>query len=117
MENTGFVAADFDKTVWVKNNFLTNAVKHFFQDENIKILVEKIDSFIQFSITDTGSGIDEKYHRQIFVRYFQVPGEHQNGTGLDLAISKNFIEKQDGEIGVSSSPNNGSTFYFRLPVS
>lgn len=117
LEDNDAVTADFDKTVWVMNNFLTNAVKHSFQDENIKIVVEKINSFIQFSIIDTGSGIDEKYHRQIFDRYFQVPGEHQNGTGLGLAISKNFIEKQHGEIGVKSSLNNGSTFYFRLPVS
>ncbi|EFK36215.1 Alginate biosynthesis sensor protein kinB [Chryseobacterium gleum] len=117
LEDSDAVTADFDKTVWVMNNFLTNAVKHSFQDESIKIVVEKLDSFIQFSIIDTGSGIDEKYHRQIFDRYFQVPGEHQNGTGLGLAISKNFIEKQHGEIGVKSSLNNGSTFYFRLPVS
>ncbi|PTT19735.1 PAS domain-containing sensor histidine kinase, partial [Chryseobacterium sp. HMWF028] len=117
LEDNDAVTADFDKTVWVMNNFLTNAVKHSFQDENIKIVVEKLDAFIQFSIIDTGSGIDEKYHRQIFDRYFQVPGEHQNGTGLGLAISKNFIEKQHGEIGVKSSLNNGSTFYFRLPVS
>lgn len=116
IDDNDFVTADFDKTVWVMNNFLTNAVKHSFQDENINIMVEKQDSMIQFSITDTGSGIDEKYHRQIFDRYFQVPGEHQNGTGLGLAISKNFIEKQNGEIGVKSSPNQGSTFYFRLPV-
>ncbi|CAM3002065.1 PAS domain-containing sensor histidine kinase [Chryseobacterium flavum] len=117
LEDSDAVSADFDKTVWVMNNFLTNAVKHSFQDENIKIVVEKSDTFIQFSIIDTGSGIDEKYHRQIFDRYFQVPGEHQNGTGLGLAISKNFIEKQHGEIGVKSSLNHGSTFYFRLPVS
>ncbi|MEJ5051793.1 ATP-binding protein [Chryseobacterium culicis] len=117
LEDSDAVTADFDKTVWVMNNFLTNAVKHSFQDENIKIVVEKLNSLIQFSIIDTGSGIDEKYHRQIFDRYFQVPGEHQNGTGLGLAISKNFIEKQHGEIGVKSSLNNGSTFYFRLPVS
>ncbi|NPA08569.1 MAG: PAS domain-containing protein [Chlorobi bacterium] len=111
-----FVMADFDKTVWVMNNFLSNAIKHSFQDENILILVEKELSGIKFSITDTGKGIDEKYQRQIFDRYFQVPGEHQNGTGLGLAISKNFIEKQNGEIGVKSSLNQGSTFYFVLPM-
>ena len=116
LEDTDSVTADFDKTVWVMNNFLTNAVKHSFQDESIKIVVEKVESYIQFNIIDTGSGIDEKYHRQIFDRYFQVPGEHQNGTGLGLAISKNFIEKQNGDIGVKSSLNNGSTFYFRLPI-
>ncbi|UCA59506.1 PAS domain-containing protein [Chryseobacterium rhizoplanae] len=116
LEDTDWVTADFDKTVWVMNNFLTNAVKHSFQDEEIKVFVERVENFIQFSIIDTGSGIDEKYHRQIFDRYFQVPGEHQNGTGLGLAISKNFIEKQHGEIGVKSSLNNGSTFFFKLPI-
>lgn len=116
IEENDFVAADFDKTVWVMNNFLSNAIKHSFQDESISVKVEKYETSIKFSITDSGKGIDEKYHRQIFDRYFQVPGEHQNGTGLGLAISKNFIEKQHGEIGVKSSLNQGSTFYFSLPV-
>ncbi|WP_294270116.1 HAMP domain-containing sensor histidine kinase, partial [uncultured Chryseobacterium sp.] len=116
IEDGDAVAADFDKTVWVMNNFLSNAIKHSFQDETILIRVERKESTVSFSITDTGKGIDEKYHRQIFDRYFQVPGEHQNGTGLGLAISKNFIEKQHGEIGVKSSLNQGSTFYFMLPV-
>ncbi|KAA0127798.1 HAMP domain-containing protein [Chryseobacterium sp. SN22] len=116
IDDQDLVMADFDKTVWVMNNFLSNAIKHSFQDESIRIVVEKADEKIRFSITDTGKGIDEKYHRQVFDRYFQVPGEHQNGTGLGLAISKNFIEKQHGEIGVKSSLNQGSTFYFSLPL-
>ncbi|SDQ12412.1 PAS/PAC sensor signal transduction histidine kinase [Chryseobacterium soldanellicola] len=110
------ITADFDKTVWVMNNFLGNAIKHSFQDEKIQVIIDKLENFIQFSVTDSGNGIDEKYHRQVFDRYFQVPGEHQNGTGLGLAISKNFIEKQHGEIGVKSSLNQGSTFYFKLPL-
>lgn len=111
------VVADFDKTVWVINNFLSNAIKHSFPEESIRILIEKKGAFVRFGISDSGKGIDEKYHRQIFDRYFQVPGEHQSGTGLGLAISKNFIEKQHGEIGVFSSLNQGSTFYFTLPLS
>lgn len=116
IEDSDLVAADFDKTVWVMNNFLSNAIKHSFQDESIYVKVEKYETAVKFSITDSGKGIDEKYHRQIFDRYFQVPGEHQNGTGLGLAISKNFIEKQHGEIGVKSSLNQGSSFYFLLPL-
>ncbi|WP_370900651.1 sensor histidine kinase [Chryseobacterium gossypii] len=116
LSDDDLVWADFDKTVWVMNNFLSNAIKYSFQDENIDVTAERSDSHMKFSITDTGKGIEEKYHRQIFDRYFQVPGDHQNGTGLGLAISKNFIEKQHGEIGVISSPNQGSTFYFKLPL-
>jgi signal transduction histidine kinase len=59
----------------------------------------KTQHFIQFSIIDTGSGIDEKYHRQIFDRYFQVPGEHQNGTGLGLAISKTLLRNRMVKLG------------------
>jgi signal transduction histidine kinase len=110
-----FVMADFDKTVWVMNNFLSNAIKHSFQDENILILVEKEHSGIKFSITDTGKGIEE-IPATDFRPLFSGSGEHQNGTGLGLAISKNFIEKQNGEIGVKSSLNQGSTFYFVLPI-
>ncbi len=116
VEDSDLVAADFDKTVWVMNNFLSNAIKHSFQDESISVKVEKYGTSIKFSVTDSGKGIEEQYHRQIFDRYFQVPGEHQNGTGLGLAISKNFIEKQHGEIGVKSSLNQGSSFYFLLPL-
>ncbi|SEM48282.1 PAS domain S-box-containing protein [Chryseobacterium taichungense] len=116
VEDSDLVAADFDKTVWVMNNFLSNAIKHSFQDESISVKVEKYETSVKFSVTDSGKGIEEQYHRQIFDRYFQVPGEHQNGTGLGLAISKNFIEKQHGEIGVKSSLNQGSSFYFLLPL-
>lgn len=116
VDDSDLVAADFDKTVWVMNNFLSNAIKHSFQDENISVKVEKYETSVKFSVIDSGKGIEEKYHRQIFDRYFQVPGEHQNGTGLGLAISKNFIEKQHGEIGVKSSLNQGSSFYFLLPL-
>ncbi|AZI33843.1 ATP-binding protein [Kaistella carnis] len=108
------INADADKTVWVLNNFITNAIKHSPADKKIIISTEKIGDKTQFSVKDFGRGIESRYHSQIFDRYFQVPEDQQNGSGLGLAISKNFIEKQGGEIGVTSRRNEGSTFYFRL---
>ena len=112
-ENSTF-KADFDKTVWVLNNFLTNAIKHSEMGEKIIIKTENISDQIKFSVQDFGKGIDSKYHSKVFDRYFQVPEDFQNGTGLGLAISKNFIEKQGGEIGLESKPNEGTTFWMIL---
>ena len=113
-EENSTIKADFDKTIWVLNNFLTNAIKHSEVGKKIIIKTENISDKIKFSVQDFGKGIDSKYHSKVFDRYFQVPEDFQNGTGLGLAISKNFIEKQGGEIGVLSRRNEGSIFYFIL---
>lgn len=113
-EENSTIKADFDKTVWVLNNFLTNAIKHSETETKIIIKTEHISDKIKFSVQDFGKGINSKYHSKVFDRYFQVPEDFQNGTGLGLAISKNFIEKQGGEIGIESSENEGSIFYFKF---
>lgn len=113
-EENSTIKADFDKTVWVLNNFLTNAIKHSETGTKIIIKTEHISDKIKFSVQDFGKGINSKYHSKVFDRYFQVPEDFQNGTGLGLAISKNFIEKQGGEIGIKSSENEGSIFYFKF---
>jgi signal transduction histidine kinase len=54
----------------------------------------------------------------LFDRYYKVDGEgaQYSGLGLGLYISAEIIRKHDGEIGVSSEPGKGSTFWFTLPV-
>lgn len=108
------VKVDFDKTVWVLNNFLTNAIKHSEVGQKIIISTDRLEDRIKFSVQDFGKGIDQKYNTKVFERYFQIPEDYQTGTGLGLAISKSFIEKQGGEIGVDSQLNQGSTFWIKL---
>jgi signal transduction histidine kinase len=109
------VKADPDKTVWVLNNFLTNAVRYSNNDANIIIRAEKKDSSIFFSVQDFGKGISPEYVQKIFDRYFRVPGTKQ-GTGLGLAICKEFIEAQNGKIMAESNLGSGSKFSFSLPI-
>jgi len=72
---------------------------------------------IEFAVRDYGKGIEEMYLPRIFERYFKVPDSGSvSGTGLGLAIAKDFIEAQGGLIGVESRVNEGSRFYFRLPL-
>ncbi|MPT32517.1 MAG: HAMP domain-containing protein [Chryseobacterium sp.] len=113
-EGLSAVLADSEKTAWVLNNLLSNAVRYSYENSNINIDVRKIDDKIQFSVTDTGQGIAPQYLSKIFDRYFRVPGSKKEGTGLGLSISKEFIEAQGGEITVKSEYGAGSTFTFDL---
>lgn len=109
------ISADEDKTLWVLNNLVSNAIRYSFEESNITIKVEKVDfNKVKFSVLDQGSGIEEQYLKQIFTRYFRVPGTQTEGTGLGLSISKEFIESQGGTITVESKVGKGSAFSFIL---
>jgi len=115
-ENLGKVRADAEKTGWVLNNFLTNAIKHSSNDSTIRVAIGKSGSYIEFSVLDQGPGIPSEYLLKVFERFFKVPGSKASGTGLGLAISKEFIEAEGGQIWVKSEIGSGSIFGFSLPV-
>ena len=110
------IKADADKTTWVLNNFLTNAIKYSSTKSTVTISVRLQNKEIVFSVADHGPGIDQEYLSRLFERYFQVPGSKEKGTGLGLAISKEFIEAQHGRIFVESEIGTGSVFSFAFPV-
>ncbi|WP_231460194.1 ATP-binding protein [Pedobacter sp. Leaf132] len=111
------VLVDMQKTVWVLVNFLSNALRYSAEKSTIKLDVFLINDEIRFSVKDFGKGIDERYQKRLFDRYFQVPtdGQNKSGSGLGLAISKDFIEAEKGKIWLESAIGEGSTFYFSLP--
>lgn len=108
------VSADPEKTSWVLNNLLSNAVRYSYENSEIIIEVKKRDHKILFSVTDTGQGIEPQYVSKVFDRYFRIPGTKKEGTGLGLSISKEFIESQGGALKVDSEYGAGSTFTFSL---
>ncbi|MBC7830205.1 MAG: HAMP domain-containing protein [Chitinophagaceae bacterium] len=112
------IMADADKITWVLNNFLSNAIRYSPAGTDIVIAARPAGAkMIEISVTDKGPGIDPSLHQKVFDRFFKVPGNEEiKSSGLGLAISKEFIENMSGEIGVESSLNQGSRFYFRIPV-
>ena len=119
-ENLPNVNADVEKSAWVMVNFLSNAIRYTPENGKIIISAEQKNGKVQFSVTDFGKGIEDKFKAKIFDKFFQVPtsnSQEKSGTGLGLAISKDFIVAQGGEISVESELHRGSTFSFSLPVS
>ena len=110
------IEADAEKTTWVLNNFLTNAIKYSPANTPIEIGVHHVGKTLVFSVKDNGPGIANEYQHRLFERYFQVPGSTTKGTGLGLAISKDFIEAQGGKIWVESEMGKGARFFFELPL-
>ena len=73
--------------------------------------------YLHFTVSDTGCGFDEEQKNRIFERFSQAsPRTHSKygGSGLGLFISREMIELQGGEIGVSSRPGHGATFAFYI---
>lgn len=108
------VLADSEKTSWVLNNLLSNAIRYSYENSEIEIDVQNENDRVRFSVKDYGCGIDKKYIEKVFDRYFKIPGSKKEGTGLGLSISQQFIKAQGGEILVESELGFGSSFSFIL---
>jgi PAS domain S-box-containing protein len=114
-ENLRTVRADADKASWVLTNFLTNAIKFSSVQSSVQLIVQQSSDGVSFIVEDKGPGIAKEYQHKIFERYFQVPNRlDKKGSGIGLAICKEFIEAMNGSIWVNSDTNEGSSFGFEL---
>ncbi|MGI4819608.1 MAG: ATP-binding protein [Janthinobacterium lividum] len=114
------VRADLEKTAWVLLNLLVNAVRYSPEHGHIRLSAALLPGShaVRVQVQDQGPGIAPEYQQHIFERFAQGPAttSGNSGTGLGLSISREFITSQSGELGVESTPGQGSTFFFTLPV-
>jgi PAS domain S-box-containing protein len=107
----------------VINNLLSNAEK-FTEAGAITISVKQLQKkedkvLLEFSVSDTGIGIDLENQHLIFEKFRQVSSSDRHktkGTGLGLAIVKQLVEIMGGEISLESRVGEGSTFTFTIPL-
>jgi len=113
------IHADERKFKQVMLNLLSNAVKFTPEGGRITITARAMSDTVEVSVTDTGIGIAPEDCEAVFEEFRQV-GTHSEGkaqgTGLGLALTKKFIELHGGRIWLTSTPGEGSTFSFVLPI-
>jgi signal transduction histidine kinase len=104
----------------VIDNLLTNAIKYSNRDSNIKVVVKVTDdNWLRTEVQDTGIGIESSELCKLFKPFSKTsskPTYGESSTGLGLAIAQQVAHLHGGEIGVESKINEGSTFYFTLPL-
>jgi len=114
------LSVDSTRFLQVMSNLLSNAAKFSPMEGEIIVHTNIIpNNQIRISVQDFGNGIPEDFKEKIFSKFSQAEGSHTNqtgGTGLGLSISRAIVERMNGIISFESSKNEGSTFYFELPV-
>ncbi len=138
--NQIFAQVDIEKFNSVLNNLLSNAIKysarrtiveinlidhrvtnHFDPDKSNRLITnnsENNNDFIEISIEDNGPGIMKDDLEKIFERYFRAGSskhDHNPGSGIGLAVVKNYIEMHNGNIIAESTPGEGTRFTIHIP--
>jgi len=106
----------------ILTNLISNAIKfthHGSVHLTINLMKKNNDIYhLKFTITDTGIGISEAEQEKLFKPFSQADSKttrKYGGTGLGLVICQQLVKQMEGEIGVKSGSNQGSSFFFILP--
>jgi hypothetical protein len=115
------VSADSARMQQVVWNLLTNAIKFTPKGGQVQALLQRVNSHLELSVSDTGIGIPASYLPHVFDRFSQRDSSTTRtfgGLGLGLAICKQLVELHGGSIrAASQGENQGATFFVQLPLS
>ncbi len=112
------ITGDSARLLQVLINLLSNAVK-FTDEGTITIEASHVGDAVEFSVSDSGAGIEESQFEGVFEKFKQVGNTltgKAKGTGLGLPISKQIVKQHGGRIWVESELNIGSRFAFTIPT-
>jgi len=117
----GPVSGDPNRLQQVVWNLLMNAIKFTSRGGRVQVVVERVNSHVELSVSDTGKGIAADFLPHVFERFSQADNSSRRGyagLGLGLAIVKSLAELHGGSVRVKSGgEGNGTTFIVSLPIS
>jgi signal transduction histidine kinase len=97
----------------ILDNLLSNSIRYTPDEGEILLSAEEVKDFVQFTVRDTGRGIEADRLRTIFDRFNAFS---ESGSGLGLSLVRRLVESLGGQIAVESRLGHGATFRFTLPI-
>jgi signal transduction histidine kinase len=113
------VMADADRIEQALTNYLTNAFKYTPTDKVVSVRLDVEGAMARVSVNDQGPGLSSDQQQHVWERFYQAGTarrETDEGLGLGLHIVRTIIAQHQGRVGVESSPGQGATFWFMLPL-
>jgi signal transduction histidine kinase len=111
------VMVDRDRIEHVFDNLIVNAIQHTGRGGTIDVAVHPDPSGARFVVRDSGEGIPPEHLARIFDKFYRVAtARHSGGAGLGLAIVREIISANGGQIDATSQPGKGTCFTFTLPA-
>jgi len=99
-------------------NFITNAIKYAPGTNQVNVTINIKDGKLYLAVKDFGIGISKEQQSRIFEKFYRVEESSNrfNGLGIGLYICSEIIKRHGGTVGVYSVPDEGSEFYFIIPI-
>jgi two-component system sensor histidine kinase SenX3 len=113
------VVGDRRQLVSAVGNLVENAVKYSDPESSVQVRAREQGGWIEISVSDQGAGIPQRDLDRIFERFYRVDrarSRSTGGTGLGLAIVRHIASNHLGDVVVTSTEGEGSTFVLRLPA-
>lgn len=117
-ETDPHVDIDANRMLQVMDNYLSNAIKFSPAGARVAVHVDLLTDQVRVRVVDQGCGIASEDLPRLFQRFSQFgsASRQSGGTGLGLSITRELIQRMGGETGADSSPGQGSSFWFVLPL-
>src|SRR3984885_15719766 len=116
----GHITGDPNRLQQILWNLLSNAIKFTPKGGRVQVLLQRINSHVEITVTDTGQGIAADFMPRLFTRFSQAEtseARRHGGLGLGLALVKSLVELHGGTVKASSpGPDQGATFIISLPL-
>lgn len=113
----GLILIDYGLIEQALFNIIHNSLEY--TDENciISIILRRAKDKLVITITDNGKGFPEAEIKNLFKKFYRIPGTKTGGTGLGLSIARGFIEAHGGSITAKNKNTGGAEFIIFLPIS
>lgn len=115
-ENTGLCNFDYPLLEQALINIIHNSIEYTSPNNITEIIAERKKDHIIITISDNGAGFPEGELKNIFKKFYRIPGTKAGGTGLGLSIAKGFIEAHGGSIIAKNNESGGAKFIISLPI-